>query len=82
MSEHRLEEARPDEEPQMDRPENVALAIKRCLDSLASDARQSRMLDLAHFIGLAALAAEDAARAHAACDPRRDLMDREPLGSC
>ncbi len=43
---------------------DVALAIKSCLDSLQSDAERCEMEDLARFIGLAALAAEEAAMAH------------------
>ncbi|WP_377806998.1 hypothetical protein ABNQ38_11620 [Azospirillum sp. A29] len=40
---------------------DVALAIKACLDSLGSDAARSDLDDLAKFIELAALAAEEAA---------------------
>lgn len=46
---------------------DVALAIKSCLDSLQGDATRCDLDDLARFIGLAALAAEEAAVAH---DPR------------
>lgn len=46
---------------------DVALAIKSCLDSLQDDAIRCALDDLARFIGLAALAAEEAAVAH---DPR------------
>lgn len=45
----------------------VALAIKSCLDSLQADAERSALDDLARFIGLAALAAEEAATAQ---DPK------------
>ncbi len=45
----------------------VALAIKSCLDSLKDDAARSDLDDLARFIGLAAMAAEDAAMA---ADPK------------
>ncbi|HYG85339.1 MAG TPA: hypothetical protein VD978_03695 [Azospirillum sp.] len=45
----------------------VALAIKSCLDSLKDDAERSALDDLARFIGLAAMAAEEAAVAH---DPK------------
>jgi|AGTN01.1.fsa_nt_gi hypothetical protein len=41
----------------------VALAIKSCLDSLQHDAATCDLEDLARFIGLAALAAEEAAMA-------------------
>jgi len=43
---------------------DVALAIKSCLDSLQNDAERSELGDLARFISLAALAAEEAALAH------------------
>ncbi len=46
---------------------DVALAIKSCLDSLQDDATKCDLEDLARFIGLAALAAEEAAMAH---DPK------------
>lgn len=39
----------------------LALGIKSCLDSLQNDAEGAQMEDLARFIGLAALAAEEAA---------------------
>ena len=42
----------------------VALAIKSCLDSLKDDACKSELDDLARFISLAAMAAEEAALAH------------------
>jgi hypothetical protein len=45
----------------------VALAIKSCLDSLKDDAERSDLDDLARFIGLAAMAAEEAAMA---ADPK------------
>lgn len=45
----------------------VALAIKSCLDSLQGDAEKCDLDDLARFIGLAAMAAEEAALAH---DPK------------
>ncbi|MFM2042460.1 MAG: hypothetical protein RLY86_1036 [Pseudomonadota bacterium] len=51
-----------DRQQDSDRRQDVAMAIKRCLDSLAVDARQGRMPELAHFIALASLAAEDAAK--------------------
>jgi hypothetical protein len=50
---------------------DLALAIKSCLDNLAEDAARGHMGELAHFISLAALAAEEAA---AAADPRSDLL--------
>lgn len=51
----------------MDERRDVALAIKSCLDSLMSDATRCDLDDLARFISLAALAAEEAADAH---DPK------------
>ncbi|WP_029010923.1 hypothetical protein [Azospirillum halopraeferens] len=42
----------------------VALAIKSCLDSLKDDASKCELDDLARFLSLAALAAEEAALAH------------------
>ncbi|MGQ9364771.1 hypothetical protein [Azospirillum sp. ST 5-10] len=47
----------------------VALAIKSCLDSLKDDAAKSELDDLARFIGLAALAAEEAALGDAKAPP-------------
>jgi len=54
-----------------DRRRDLALAIKSCLDSLAEDAANNDMVDLARFVGLAALAAEEAAQA---ADPRANLL--------
>ncbi|HSK39148.1 MAG TPA: hypothetical protein VK943_05220 [Arenibaculum sp.] len=51
---------------------DLALAIKSCLESLAEDAAGGDMGELAHFISLAALAAEEAATA---ADPRGDLLN-------
>jgi hypothetical protein len=45
----------------------VALAIKSCLDSLQVDANRCDLGDLAQFLSLAALAAEEAAMA---ADPK------------
>lgn len=50
---------------------NLALAIKSCLDALEQEAAGAGLHDLAHFVGLASLAAEDAAGAH---DPQADLL--------
>ena len=66
----------------------VAMAIKRCLESLVRDARRSQMDDLAEFLALAALAADDAAKARrkAAAAVRSgttsDLVHRKVAGSC
>lgn len=51
----------------MDERRDVALAIKSCLDSLMGDAARCDLEDLARFISLASLAAEEAAVAH---DPK------------
>lgn len=67
----------------------VAMAIKRCLESLVKDARRSSMGDLAEFLALAVLAADDAARASGkatatlAVPPApADLAHRKVAGSC
>lgn len=68
----------------------VAMAIKRCLESLVRDARRSQMDDLAEFLALAALAADDAAKARrkaAGAAPLREttpggLAFRKVAGSC
>ena len=67
----------------------VAMAIKRCLESLVKDARRSQMDDLAEFLALAVLAADDAAKARrkAAASmphplPTGDLVHRKVAGSC
>lgn len=66
-----------------DRRRDVAIAIKRCLDSLASDAKESSLSELAHFIGIASLAAEDAARTARGAETLMDeLMHTRPAGSC
>jgi hypothetical protein len=61
---------------------DVALAIKSCLDSLQNDANNVDLGDLARFISLAALAAEEAALA---ADPKalqmKALMARG-VGHC
>jgi len=56
----------------------VALAIKSCLDSLKDDAARSDLEDLARFIGLAAMAAEEAALAD---DPKTAQMRALMAGS-
>ncbi|MEA1677507.1 hypothetical protein UCD39_19515 [Nitrospirillum sp. BR 11752] len=61
----------------------TAIAIKHCLDNLALDARRNNMGELVHLLGLASLAAEDAAKA---ADSRvvglQSLLDRTPQGRC
>jgi len=54
-----------------DQRRDLALAIKSCLDRLAEDAAGSDLGELAHFISLASLAAEEAAQA---ADPRSNLL--------
>ncbi|MBP7334646.1 hypothetical protein [Niveispirillum sp.] len=64
------------------------MAIKRCLESLVKDARRSQMDDLAEFLALAVLAADDAARSSrknavmAARPAPGDLVHRKVAGSC
>lgn len=59
----------------------VALAIKYCLDNLATDAKRNALPELAHMLAVAALAAEEAART---ADPVQSmvesLMTIEPAG--
>jgi len=50
---------------------NLALAIRSCLDELERQAAAGGLGDLAHFIGLAGLAAEDAA---VSADPRGSVL--------
>lgn len=45
----------------MDDKRTVALGLKSCLESLKDDATRADLADLARFIGLAVLAAEEAA---------------------
>lgn len=63
----------------------VAVAIRRCLESLVKDARRNQMTDLAEFLSLAVLAADDAARTRrSALGKARlpDLVNRRVVGSC
>lgn len=67
----------------------VAMAIKRCLESLVKDARRSQMNDLAEFLALAVLAADDAAKtgrkvplASPGMTATGDLAHRKVAGSC
>ncbi|UEM21140.1 hypothetical protein JL100_029455 [Skermanella mucosa] len=53
------------------RRRDLALAIKSCLDSLAQDAKDNELTELAHFVSLAALAAEEAAQS---ADPQANLL--------
>ncbi|EWY40504.1 hypothetical protein N825_35090 [Skermanella stibiiresistens SB22] len=50
---------------------DLALAIKSCLDSLARDAANNDLAEVAQFVSLAALAAEEAAQA---ADPHANLL--------
>ena len=66
-----------------ERQRETALAIKRCLDSLAVDAQRDRLPELAHFLALASMAAEEAANAHDAADhPAQLLATLAPAGRC
>jgi len=61
----------------------VALAIKRCLDSLVVDAERMKLSELVHLLGIAALAAEDAAQSIEFTDAQAaELMRRAPAGHC
>ncbi len=66
----------------MDERRDVALAIKSCLDSLMSDAARCDLGDLAHFISLAALAAEDAVAAHDPQAARLKVLMATDAGHC
>lgn len=80
---HRLERATSSGVSTMrDDRRGVALAIKSCLDSLQDDAVNSELEDLARFIGLAALAAEEAATAHDHRNARLDALMAGSLGHC
>lgn len=60
----------------------VALAIKSCLDSLQDDAAKSQLDDLARFIGLAAMAAEEAALAQDRKDIQFGSLMASGFGHC
>lgn len=66
----------------MDERRDVALAIKSCLDSLMTDAARCDLGDLAHFISLAALAAEDAVAAYDPKATRLNAMMATDAGHC
>ncbi|ANC92555.1 hypothetical protein A6A40_11975 [Azospirillum humicireducens] len=66
----------------MDERRDVALAIKSCLDSLMSDATRCDLDDLARFISLAALAAEEAAVAHDPKSVRLKALMATGAGHC
>lgn len=61
-----------------ERQRDVALAIKRCLDSLQADALNSRMPDLARFLELAAQAAEEAAQGAARMAAEMTALTPQP----
>lgn len=68
-------------------PRETAMAIRRCLESLVKDARRGGLDDLAEFLSLAVLAADDAARAALRCQTLvavapPDLINRKVAGSC
>ena len=61
---------------------NVAIAIRSCLVELERRANRTGMGDLAHFIGLAVLAAEDAVAANAMNDTIVRVVNGTPAGHC
>lgn len=63
--------------------ENVAMAIKSCLESLLCDAERAGLDDLACFISLATLAATDAAADHdAKAVLMTSLITNDTFGHC
>ncbi|MBP2229856.1 hypothetical protein [Azospirillum agricola] len=65
-----------------DERRDVALAIKSCLDSLMSDAARCDLDDLARFLSLASLAAEEAAVAHDPKATRLKVLMASGAGHC
>lgn len=63
---------------------STALAIKRCLEHLVIDAQRSDMGELVQLLGMASLAAEDAAQAAAETAPPvyQELLRGSPQGHC
>jgi hypothetical protein len=61
---------------------NVAIAIRSCLVELERRANRTGLGDLAHFIGLAVLAAEDAVAANAMNDTIVRVVNGTPAGHC
>ncbi len=61
---------------------NVAIAIRSCLVDLERRANRTGLGDLAHFIGLAVLAAEDAVAANAMNDTIVRVVNGTPAGHC
>ncbi len=66
----------------IDERRDMALAIKSCLDSLMGDAARWHLEDLARFISLAALAAEEAAVAHDPKAARLKTLMESGAGHC
>jgi len=66
----------------IDERRDVALAIKSCLDSLLNDASRCELDDLARFISLAALAAEEAAVANDARGTQLKALMSGGAGHC
>jgi len=63
----------------------LAMAIKLCLDSLARDATAYNMSELAHFVSLAALAAEEVAGKQPAQQQEAEWFSRHAangIGHC
>jgi hypothetical protein len=61
---------------------NAAIAIKSCLVDLERRANRMGLGDLAHFIALAALAADDAVAANAANEAMIRTLTSTTAGHC
>lgn len=65
-----------------DERQNVALTIKTCLESLQEDAVRGKLMDLARFIELAAMAAEEAAESWDGKSDRLKAYLSSSVGHC
>ena len=61
---------------------NAAIAIKSCLIDLERRARRMELVDLAHFIALAALAADDAVTANSPNEAMIRTLTSTTAGHC
>jgi len=61
---------------------NLALVIKSCLESLEREASAGALSDLAHFISLAVMAADDAAASNDANAPILKAITSTTAGHC
>jgi hypothetical protein len=61
---------------------NVAIAIRSCLVELERRANRTGLGDLAHFVGLAVLAADDAVAANAMNEAIVRVLNGNPAGHC